>query len=179
MRGAAVSAQQRMANIGRSLTPEAAILHHHETRTSARRFGGRDAREESADGSSLIVTLKIGKEKFRQYLKDRKNGVRPKTLQSVPYSHNRSASAISGQGTPAPAGSMGPPLTPNVQNQPLAAPPPSNVPPGQLGRVDAPPPVKPGETQPAPVSTIAPYSGKFLFTNSPTSLLRHPGSLWA
>src|SRR5262249_54761732 len=32
IRGAATAAQQRMANLGRSETPEAATIHHHETR---------------------------------------------------------------------------------------------------------------------------------------------------
>jgi SWI/SNF-related matrix-associated actin-dependent regulator of chromatin subfamily B member 1 len=141
MRGAATAAQQRMANIGRSETPEAATLHHHETRTSARRFGGRDAREESVEGpSTLIVKLKIGKDKFRQYLRDRKNGIR------LPQGHNRSQSSLSGFGTPA-AGSMGPPLTPGHQNKqlgsgsaPTSQPRTGNPQQVQIGRVDAPPP---------------------------------------
>lgn len=153
MRGAATAAQQRMANIGRSETPEAATLHHHETRTSARRFGGRDVREESADGPlSLIVKLKIGKDKLRQFLRDRKNGTRP-----TQGSHSRSQSTMSGLGTPAAAaatpaatpaaGSMGPPLTPGLQNKQLGSGSTSTSQQGarnpqqsQIGRVEAPPP---------------------------------------
>jgi SWI/SNF-related matrix-associated actin-dependent regulator of chromatin subfamily B protein 1 len=160
MRGAATAAQQRMANIGRSETPEAAILHHHETRTSARRFGGRDAREESTDGNpSLIVKLKIGKEKLRQHLRDRKSGIRPQASQQT-SSLNPQSKSQGGHSTPAP-GPMGPPLTPGIQNKqiganqgPTSAPQqvPSNTSSGQIGRVDAPPPPPPGQQLPAPVS---------------------------
>jgi SWI/SNF-related matrix-associated actin-dependent regulator of chromatin subfamily B protein 1 len=155
MRGAVTAAQQRMANLGRSETPEATILHHHETRTSARRFGGRDLREESTDGTpSLIVKLKIGKDRFKQYLRDRKAGaIRP------PTAHNRSQSNVSGHGTPAPTGAMGPPLTPGLPNQQLsttvtaATPTPaSRLPAGQIGRIDAPPPPAAGQPAPQPVS---------------------------
>ncbi|KUJ19584.1 SNF5-domain-containing protein, partial [Mollisia scopiformis] len=143
MRGAATAAQQRMANIGRSETPEAAILHHHETRTSARRFG-RDAREESMESSSMIVKLKIGKEKFKKLLRDLRSKDRPSNLTSTP-SYTRATSAL---GTPAP-GSMGPPSTPGVQNQTLQ-PSSTPAPQGQIGSVDAPPPPAPGQPVPAP-----------------------------
>ena len=145
MRGAATAAQQRMANLGRSETPEATILHHHETRTSARRFG-RDAREESLDSPSLVVKLKISKEKFRKLLRDLKSGNRPSGLQQTP-TFNRSQSGL---GTPVP-GSMGPPSTPGVQNQHLQ-PSTTPAPQGQIGRVDAPPPPLPGQPAHAPVS---------------------------
>lgn len=149
MRGAATAAQQRMANIGRSETPEAAMLHHHETRTSARRFGGRDAREESLDGApSLIVRLKISKEKLRRLERDRRGASRSE------HAHigHRDASST-GTPTPAAAGSMGPPSTPGLQHQQLGpAASGKALPPGQIGRVDAPPPPKAGELQPQPVS---------------------------
>lgn len=157
MRGAATAAQQRMANIGRSETPEATILHHHETRTSARRFGGRDGREESAEVNlSLIVKLPVGKEKLHQYLRDRRNGViRP----PASLTHNRSQSAMSNYGTPAPAGSMGPPSTPGLPSQQLAAgfttPNSAKTPTGQIGRIEAPPPPAPGQAAPPPVSHLA------------------------
>lgn len=148
MRGAAKDAQHRMATLGRSETPEA-ILHHHETRTSARRFGGRDARDESPDGPvTYIIKLKIGKEKLRQYLRDRKAA-------NKPSQHSRSQSNVSGLGTPA-RGSMGPPSTPGVQNQQLGAAQTTTTPGpvmnGQVGRVDAPPPPPQGQSLPAPVS---------------------------
>ncbi|TVY81703.1 SWI/SNF chromatin-remodeling complex subunit snf5, partial [Lachnellula suecica] len=140
MRGAATAAQQRMANIGRSETPEAAAVHHHETRTSARRFVGRDVREESMDNPTLIIKLKIGREKYRKFMRDLKAGNRPSNIQQTP-SFNRSQSAA--LGTPVP-GSMGPPLTPGTQNQQLQ-PPTTPAAQGQIGRVDAPPPPAPGQ----------------------------------
>ncbi len=103
MRGAATAAQAAMrANLGRSATPESSLLHHHETRTSARRFGGRDMREESVGEPSLVVKLKLPKERFRQLLRDRKSKFRGEQ-----------------QGTPA-RGSMGPPpTTPGMHHQQL------------------------------------------------------------
>ena len=144
MRGAAATAQQRMANLGRSETPEAAILHHHETRTSARRFGGT-AREDSPEELTKVVKLRMPKERFRKLVRDQKAGIRTSSLQPTP-SVNRTQSGI---GTPA-AGAMGPPSTPGHQNQQLA---PSTTPAsaGQIGRVDAPPP-SPGAPQAVPVS---------------------------
>jgi SWI/SNF-related matrix-associated actin-dependent regulator of chromatin subfamily B protein 1 len=148
MRGAATAAQQRMANIGRSETPEATILHHHETRTSARRFVGRDTREESMENPTLIVKLKIGREKYRKLMRDIKAGNRPASIQQTP-SFNRSQSAL---GTPTPVpGSMGPPSTPGTQNQQLQ-PPTTPAAQGQIGRVDAPPPPGPGQPAHVPVS---------------------------
>ncbi|KAE8454106.1 hypothetical protein EG329_005029 [Mollisiaceae sp. DMI_Dod_QoI] len=162
MRGAATAAQQRMANIGRSETPEATILHHHETRTSARRFG-RDAREESMDSSTMIVKLKIGKEKFKKLLRDLRSKDRPSNLSSTP-SYTRATSAL---GTPAP-GSMGPPSTPGVQNQTLQAST-TPVPQGQIGSVDAPPPPPPG--QPAHVPPPPPA---WLTSGLATLLTQYP-----
>lgn len=145
MRGAATAAQQRMANLGRSETPEVATLHHHETRTSARRYG-RDAKEESPEPPPLIVKLKIPREKLRKLLRDLKSGNRPSTGSQ---SANTTQSA---QGTPVP-GSMGPPSTPGLQNQSLAsATTPASAQTGQIGRVDAPPPPPPGQPAPTPVS---------------------------
>ena len=150
MRGAAASAQQRMANLGRSETPEATILHHHETRTSARRFGGA-AREDSPEEFTKIVKLKLPKERYRKLLRELKAGIRPTNLQSTP-SLNRAQSGI---GTPAP-GAMGPPSTPGHQNQQLA-PSTTPVPAGQIGRVDAPPPPPLGAPQHVPVSLYPPH----------------------
>lgn len=148
MRGAATAAQQRMANIGRSETPETTTLHHHETRTSARRFG-RDTREESLDSSTLIIRLKIGKEKLRRFIKELKSKDRPANLATTP-SFTRATSAL---GTPAP-GSMGPPSTPGLQNQTLQATTTPAVPQAQIGSIDAPPPPLPGQPALTPVSTF-------------------------
>ena len=116
MRGAATVAHAAVRGaLGRSATPEAATLHHHETRTSGRRFGGKDYREESVDdtASSLIVKFRIGKERFRRFIQDlTKNKTRPASLDAPAHSTRRSLSATPGQGTPAP-GSMGPPTTPS------------------------------------------------------------------
>jgi hypothetical protein len=91
MRGAATAAQQRMANLGRSETPEATIFHYHETRTSAWRSGGRGAREESVENPQMIVKLKIGKEKFRKFIRDLKTGNKPSNLQQTPsFNHAQS-----------------------------------------------------------------------------------------
>jgi len=160
MRGAATAAQAAMrANFGRSATPEASLLHHHETRTSARRIGGRDYREESTDDSgTLIVKLRLPRDRFRQYMRERKARPRPPeqhgSYMSNPYNTlQRSQSTTSGQGTPAP-GLMGPPpSTPGAQQhppapngafQPLPGTTPVNNRALQYGRVDALYPPGPG-----------------------------------
>ena len=126
MRGAATAAQAAMrGTLARSATPETSTLHHHETRTSGRRFGGRDYREESvADDSppTLIVKLRIPRERYRQFMRDQKNRAKqaaPVTLAppvSIDHgSQRRSTSGTPGRGTPAP-GAMGPPTTPLTNN---------------------------------------------------------------
>ena len=115
MRGAATVAQAAMRGaLGRSATPETTILHHHETRTSGRRFGGKDYREESVEDTppSLIVKLRIHRDRLRQFMRDQKSRSKPTPLEQA--SHQRPSSATPGRGTPAP-GSMGPPTTPGVQ----------------------------------------------------------------
>ena len=115
MRGAATVAQAAMRGaLGRSATPETTTLHHHETRTSGRRFGGKDYREESVEDTppSLIVKLRIHRDRLRQLLRDQKGRSKPTTLEQP--SHQRGTSATPGRGTPAP-GTMGPPTTPGVQ----------------------------------------------------------------
>ncbi|KAI1282470.1 hypothetical protein F5Y07DRAFT_240742 [Xylaria sp. FL0933] len=142
MRGAATAAQQRMANLGRSETPEATI-HHHETRTS-RRFGREVTREATEEPQHFVVTLKVPKEKLRKLLRDSKmkqstpaGSVTP----SQPHSRALGASA---------SNTMPPPSTPNAATTAVPARSPSNgTPPGQLGRVDA-PATKPGEPLPTP-----------------------------
>ncbi|KAI9751420.1 MAG: hypothetical protein M4579_006085 [Chaenotheca gracillima] len=135
MRGAASAAQAAMrANFGRSATPESMMLHHHETRISARRSGGRD--REDSFGDTLIVKLKIRKERLRQFERRTKSGQSqppeqappqpqpqqqpPSQLQHQPSFSSTpfapSPSATPQQATPAP-GSMGPPATtPNLHH---------------------------------------------------------------
>ncbi|KAJ4304113.1 SWI/SNF chromatin-remodeling complex subunit [Collariella sp. IMI 366227] len=68
LRGAASAAVQRMANLGRSETPEA-IIHHHETRTS-RRFGREATREQTEEPSRHVVTLKVNPVRLRKLMHD-------------------------------------------------------------------------------------------------------------
>ncbi|KAM0434423.1 hypothetical protein ACHAPT_003519 [Fusarium lateritium] len=133
MRGAASAAQQRMANLGRSETPEAsAITHHHETRTS-RRF-----REETEEPSHLIVTLKLNREKLRRLMNRDYRDLRTPSQTPVPFPRAPSASA--------PSRSMPPP--PSTPSSSTPQPHPSSTyPPGQIGRLPAPPPV-PGQAHP-------------------------------
>jgi SWI/SNF-related matrix-associated actin-dependent regulator of chromatin subfamily B protein 1 len=156
MRGAANAATQRMANIGRSETPEATI-HHHETRT-ARRFGRETTREETEEEPArLIVTLNITPAKLKKLFRD---------LKSRP-------TAGSGPGTPSvqnAPGAMGPPpSTPSTSTQNL----PSQA---QLDRVPAPPPPPPGERPPLPVRNPLPNSLPLLphlFRGTPELKITH------
>ncbi|KAI0011787.1 SNF5-domain-containing protein [Xylariaceae sp. FL0662B] len=143
MRGAASAAQQRMANIGRSETPEATI-HHHETRTS-RRFGRELTRDETDEPQqSYLVTLKVSKEKLRKLLRDTR--LKPNTpgrSQTPSRPHTRAPSASASNNMP-------PPSTPVVSTATAPTTTPSNgVPPTQIGRVEAPAPT-PGAPVPAP-----------------------------
>ncbi|OAA43094.1 transcription factor Snf5p [Metarhizium rileyi] len=145
MRGAASAAQQRMANLGRSETPETASLHHHETRTSRR------GREETEEPSHLWVTLKVNnKERLRRVIKGDYRDLRaPSQPQTPVTAHARAPSTSSAVPKP----KM--PFTPNSASstpQPTSAPAPSgsgpsSFPAGQLGRLPAPPPV-PGQSPP-------------------------------
>ena len=139
MRGAASAAQQRMANLGRSETPEASSLLHHETRTS-RRF-----REETDEPQHLIVTVRLNKEKLKRLMKGdyRDLGTPQQTPTSTP---NMRASAV--------PKAMPPPFTPSAANQPASASS-GGFPPGQIGRLPAPPPV-PGQSPPPAVSCSVP-----------------------
>lgn len=96
MRGAASAAQQRMANLGRSETPEASITHHHETRTS-RRFQIPDEVEDR-----MVVTLRVGREKLRRVLSEPRGRRTPSVSQSPAPSHRARPSV----------GLMDPPATP-------------------------------------------------------------------
>ena len=123
MRGAASAAQASMrANVGRSLTPETSSLHHHETRTSGRRIGGKEYREESVDSpATLTIKLPISWERYHQFIRDRRGRIKGDSLQPQGrLSSRRSPSADPSMGTPAP-GLMGPPVTTphsNRQNTP-------------------------------------------------------------
>ena len=159
MRTAATVAQVAMrGNLGRSATPEVSALHRHETRTSGRRFGEKDYREDSVDESpKYIIKLIIPRERLAKLFGDQKSTSKSEPLHSTSStslpSHRRSQSGTPGVGTPA-AGTMGPPpSTPNNQqsatprnpsglgqlreNQPGAAGSLSHPHPAQLGRVDA------------------------------------------
>ncbi|KAI9654582.1 MAG: SWI/SNF chromatin-remodeling complex subunit [Alyxoria varia] len=139
MRGAASAAQAAMkANFARSQSPPelSATQHHHETRTLPRRLGGREAREDSEPGS-LIVRLRLPREKFRQWLRDWKAGKTERTPQSIPTPQQQAgfppgypanASSLRGGGGSASStprfggtpGAMGPPQgTPNMINRQL------------------------------------------------------------
>ncbi|KAK4135373.1 SNF5-domain-containing protein [Trichocladium antarcticum] len=139
MRGAATAAAQRMANLGRSETPEA-IIHHHETRTS-RRFGREATREQTEEPLQHIVTLRVNPARLRKLMRDLR------MRQATPLTHHRASSSTA-------PGSMGPPPpTPSASSQHLP-PKPNNIPSlqSQVGRVPAPPPGPNGTTpnQPPP-----------------------------
>ncbi|KAK7970362.1 snf5/smarcb1/ini1 [Apiospora saccharicola] len=145
MRGAASAAQQRMANLGRSETPEATI-HHHETRVS-RKFGRELTREGTEEPQHYWVTLKVGKDRLKRFFREMKT--RQTSLagsQTPSQSHARAPSASLRT-------SMPPPSTPNSSHVATAAAVskiPGSAPPGQIGRVAAPPPPAPGGAQPHP-----------------------------
>lgn len=150
MRGAATAAQQRMANLGRSETPETGgtALHHHETRTS-RRF-----REETEEPQHLWVTLRVPKEKLRRLLRgdyrDLRAPSQPQTPSSAPAARAASASSAPRPKPPSGSGS-GPGSTPTAPAPQTS----STFPPGQIGRLPAPPPV-PGQSPPPAVSAPPP-----------------------
>ncbi|KAI9675345.1 MAG: SWI/SNF chromatin-remodeling complex subunit [Caeruleum heppii] len=113
MRGAASAAQAAMKNavqLGRSMTPEvgSSTPHHHETRISSRRLGTGGREESLDDGSSLIVRLKVGKERLRQFERERRSRARGGSGSLPPSSHNPPPPTTPGRG------SMGPPLTPGL-----------------------------------------------------------------
>jgi len=162
MRGAASAAAQRMANLGRSETPEPSITHHHETRIS-RRFGGpgRDREDTEEPRQHLVITLKVGKEKLRKLLSEPRLGRQGVSESPVPaFARARGATSVTpgrmeppstpGGPTSVPPASASvtptPALTPQATKTPV--PPPVQ---GQLGRLPAPPPV-PGRGPPTPVS---------------------------
>ena len=158
IRGAASAATQRMANIGRSETPEA-IIHHHETRTS-RRFGREATREETEEPlQRRVVVLKVNPAKLKKLMRDLRARQPAPPYGTPTLAHQRAPSAAA-------ASSMGPPSTPSAPPQNL--PPRPNTAPslqGQIGRVPAPPPGPTGNTpnQP-PVHTPPSSPPKSLFS---------------
>lgn len=145
-RVAASAAQlaMRASTLGHSATPEPSLLHHHETRTSARRLGGRDVREESlGDGSTLIVKLRINRDRFRQFLQD---GMVPVPVEPTTVPADVFAPAAhTPYGTPSARTGEPPPSTPSALPPP--PPPPSSLPPAQ--QQPPPPPPHPHTRHPS------------------------------
>lgn len=158
MRGAASAAQIRMANLGRSETPEATI-HHHETRTS-RRFGREITREATEEPQHFFVTLRVSKEKLRKLLRDQK------AKQSTPAGSITPSQSHTRTPTISASTSMPPPSTPNAATPAPSTRTSSNgVTSGQIGRVEA-PAQKPGEPLPTPVRPFpltTPFSNPAVF----------------
>lgn len=152
IRGAATAAQQRMAHLGRSETPEVITSHHHETRISSRRIG-REVQETPDEPRNYWVRIRIPKsfERARHMLWSMKTGKPlPSGSQTPVQARAMSASA--------PPGSMGPPSTPSVGRPSLTKIPSTSSavmpqpPQPQLGRLPAPPPPAPGQPSPPLVS---------------------------
>jgi SWI/SNF-related matrix-associated actin-dependent regulator of chromatin subfamily B protein 1 len=133
-----------MANLGRSETPEATI-HPHETRTS-RRFGRELTREDTEEPQHFWVTLRPGRERLKKFFRDYKSKQStPSGSQTPSLAHARAPSASAPH-------SMPPPSTPNATSTSSAAPatrtPSNGIPPGQIGRLEAPPPTAANPTPP-------------------------------
>ncbi|KAH6693999.1 snf5/smarcb1/ini1 [Plectosphaerella plurivora] len=140
LRGAATAAQHRMANLGRSETPEAAVIHHHETRRNVGR-GGRDLRDDTEEPTSLIVTLKVSKDKLRRLLQAPRGRFTPSGSQTPGTpAHTRIPSASVG-----PSSSMPPPSTPGPNSHAAAAAKSAAL----FGGIPAPAPTE-GRPQPVP-----------------------------
>jgi SWI/SNF-related matrix-associated actin-dependent regulator of chromatin subfamily B protein 1 len=142
MRGAASAAQQRMANLGRSETPESSSLsHHHETRTS-RRF-----REETEEPTHLWVKLKVNREKLRPLMNGDYRDIAASSQPPTPSSTPRAAPGASSNAKSMPP----PPSTPSNGTPQPASGSQYSFPAGQIGRVPA-PPLVPGQEPPPSVS---------------------------
>lgn len=148
MRGAASAAAQRMAHLGRSETPEVSgTPHHHETRTS-RRF-----REETEEPQHFWVKVQVNRDKLRRILRgDYRDIKAPSEVPQTPAASHSRLPSVGVGGSRA----MPPPSTPGASTPAPAAPSgtPGNTgytfPPGQLGRLPA-PPIMPGQAQPPSV----------------------------
>lgn len=179
MRGAATVAQAAMrGTLGRSATPETSNLHHHETRTSGRRFGTRDYQEESVDDSppSLKITLRIPRERFRQFMRDQRARPKPEhlsSLASTPGTHRRSKSITPSQNTPNAVIMGPPPTTPGLQHAQPPRTPAGGTPQrdGQLGPSIN--PIHPHAAQIGRVDAIGPPSEHNPVVSSPNFLSAH------
>lgn len=154
IRGAATAAQQKMAHLGRSETPEVITSHHHETRISSRRFG-REVQETPDEPRNYWVRIRIPKnyERARHMLWSMKTGkLLPSGSQTPGQVRAMSASM--------PPGTMGPPSTPSAARPSLTKVPSTSSastpqpPQPQLGRLPASPPPAPGQPSLPLVSSL-------------------------
>ncbi|KAL2829160.1 hypothetical protein BDW59DRAFT_37256 [Aspergillus cavernicola] len=141
MRGAATAAHAALrANLGHSATPEP----HHEPRVSARR---RDYREETPEEpEKLVVTLRITREKYRQFLA---NGfkIRSTLPSSTPATQPTSQQSTPQINTPTLLSTPTPSqLNPQARISGSGRPGPVQ----HLGAVEAPNPSQPGVPGPSP-----------------------------
>lgn len=152
MRGAATVAQQKMAHLGRSETPETITSHHHETRVASRRFG-REIQETPDEPRNQWVIIKIPKnyEKVRALLWSMKTGKPLRTGSQTPGQARVSGSSVAGPAPPTPSSAARPSLTKAPSNASAATPQPPQP---QLGRLPAPPPPVEGEPPLAIVSHV-------------------------
>jgi SWI/SNF-related matrix-associated actin-dependent regulator of chromatin subfamily B protein 1 len=127
MRGAATAAQAAMrANLGRSATPEIASLHHHETRISSRRLGYEMREESVADPTSLLVKLRIPREKYRQWWRAYKSRPQGEYQQAA---HSSTPLMASQSNTPQ---HLNQTVTAAMPPPPSPAPPPRSTPAGSV-----------------------------------------------
>jgi SWI/SNF-related matrix-associated actin-dependent regulator of chromatin subfamily B protein 1 len=170
-RGAASAAAQRMANLGRSETPEAAVLHHHETRVpGGRRAAGLLGREDTAEEPTshprnFLYTFRVPPHRLQRILLGRGGkGSAPPPPQVV----GPPQPTVATPGTPGRSGPQSTFAPGSSSKQPAKdAAGPTSAPTGdktpskvvshhQIGRLPAPPPPGPGERAPTPVSSSPP-----------------------
>lgn len=143
MRGAATVAQQKMAHLGRSETPETITSHHHETRVASRRFG-REIQETPDEPRNHWVVVKIPKnyDRVRALLWSMKTGKPLRTGSQTPGQARVSTSSVVIPPPATPSSAAKPSLTKAPSNASAATPQPPQP---QLGRVPAPPPPAEGD----------------------------------
>ncbi|KAK4190419.1 hypothetical protein QBC35DRAFT_471830 [Podospora australis] len=127
IRGAATAAAQRMANIGRSETPEA-VIHHQESTRASRRFGREATREQTEEPQQCMVTLRVNPTRLRKFMRDLRLRQTTSATATPTPAHQRPPNAAA-------PGSMGPPSSTPAPVRTAAAP----NPPSQVGRIPAPP----------------------------------------